>query len=184
MTNTVKLTIAAGLGALCCAIPMSPVVARGLFQLGASNWGLAGGLALVAIAAVGIVATRRKRPLAEDRTCGCGTSRPPRKTESPAIACSLSASDYGKRMRMIQQLGARSLVSSRRTPLTVHLVYRSEAESDVRAFVDAEAECCPFLTFAVSKRDDGVHVDISAPRDAAAAASDLFSQLSPEPATH
>jgi hypothetical protein len=182
MMNAIKLMAVAGLCMLCCALPISAVLASGIFQVGAANWGIAGGVGLVAAAGVGVLLAGRKRLAVPGRqSCQCASAPPSRIAEdAPPIACSLSAFGYQERVRSIRILASRSLLSARRAPLSLHLIYESGALSEVSDLIRAEQTCCSFLDFKIAEKDDGVHVTITAPVDAAAAADVLFSHFASE----
>lgn len=77
-------------------------------------------------------------------------------------------------------LASRSLLSASRTPLSLQLVYESGALGEVSNLIQAEQTCCSFLDFKIAEKDDGVHVTIIAPADAAPAAEVLFGHFAPE----
>jgi hypothetical protein len=186
MMNAIRLTAAAGLCMLCCALPVSVVLAGGIFQVGAANWGIAGGVGLLAVAAVGaLLAEWRRLTTPGLKSCQCASAADPRLgEEAPPIACTLSASGYQERVRSIRMLASRSLISARRAPLSLHLVYECDALGEVRDLVRAEQTCCSFLDFTMAEKDDGVHVTITAPVDAAPAADALFSHFAPTSLTN
>jgi hypothetical protein len=74
MMNATKLAAAGGLCMLCCALPISAVLAGGIFQVGAASWGIAGGVALLAAAAVGALLAGRRRPA--NPGCNLANARP------------------------------------------------------------------------------------------------------------
>lgn len=182
MMNTIKLTAAAGLCMLCCALPVSAILAGGIFQVGVANWGVAGGVALLAAAAVGaLLAGRRRLAIPGPASCRCASAAAPSLgVEAPPIACTLPASGYQERVKSIRLLASRSLISARRAPSSLHLVYEADALGEVRDLVRAEQACCAFLDFKILEQEDGVHVTITAPADAAQAADVLFSHFAPE----
>lgn len=181
MMNAIKLVAAGGLCMLCCALPISAVLAGGIFQVGAASWGIAGGVGLLAVAAVGVLLAGRRR-LANPgvQSCQCASPAPRFEEGAPLIACTLSATGYQERVTSIRMLASRSLISAHRTPLALHLVYEADALSEVRDLVRAEQSCCAFLDFKIVEKEDGVHVAITAPADAAQAAGVLFSHFAPE----
>ncbi|MGY4510231.1 hypothetical protein ACVIN2_003685 [Bradyrhizobium sp. USDA 3650] len=166
---------------LCCALPISAVLAGGIFQVGAASWGVAGGLGLLAAAAVGALFAGRRRLAKPDvPTCQCSSPGLRLDEVAPPIACTLSASSYHERVKSIRALASHSLISARRGPLSLHLVYAADALGEVRALVRAEQSCCAFLDILTIEKNDGVHVTITAPPDAALAAEDLFNHFAPE----
>ena len=96
-----------------------------------------------------------------------------------AIACALDSTDFKDRMASIRDLASRHLLSSRREPLKLHLSYAAAALPEVQRLVAQEADCCPFLDFAVQSGEQ-VELTITAPESAAVAADELFGHLSPE----
>jgi hypothetical protein len=96
----------------------------------------------------------------------------------PADSLHSSADDYQERLMSIRNLAQRSLLSSRRTPLTLHLVYHRTAIEE--KFVRDEQCCCAFLRFDLARKDDGVRFLIAAPKEAAQAADILFGHFAPE----
>lgn len=170
-----------GLTAAGCAVCCIGPIAGGTFSAGGLLAAMADGkLAIPAVAAAGLLGVFAffKRQPAAKVSCGCGHfgSAP----EKPPIACSLSAADYEERVKGIRELSARYLVWASRDDLTLHLIYDTAAESDVRRLVDSERACCAFLSFSVSSQSDGVHLTIVAPEDARDAADPLFDHFAPD----
>lgn len=97
-----------------------------------------------------------------------------------AIACTLESAEFQERVESIRDLARRSLRSSRRENLRLHLTYGPEARAEVEAMVASESECCAFLTFAVRSDKDGVGLTITAPIAALAAANELFAHFAPD----
>lgn len=182
MMNAMNITAAGGLCLLCCTLPVSAILAGGIFQVGAASWGMAGGVGLMAIAAIGfLLATRKQLATPGMQSCQCASVPLPRVAEeAPPIACTLSASGYQERLRAIRILASQSLISARRAPLMLHLIYESDALREIGDLVQAEQACCPFLDFEIAEKEDGVHVTIKAPTDAAPAADVLFGHFAPE----
>lgn len=182
MMNAIKLTAVAGLCMLCCALPVSAALAGGIFQVGVANWGIVGGLGLLAAAAVGALLAGRRRFATPGRTsCQCASAAAPSwGAEASPIACTLTAAGYQERVKSIRLLASRSLISARRAPLSLHLVYEADAINEVRDLVRAEQACCAFLDFKILEKEGDVHVTLMAPADAAQAADALFSHFAPE----
>jgi hypothetical protein len=97
-----------------------------------------------------------------------------------AIACSLGAGDFEVRVADIRGLAKRSLRTSRREPLRLHLTYDPEAFDEVRDLVAKESECCAFLSFDLRHDEREVTLSITAPVAATAAADELFAHFAPE----
>lgn len=108
---------------------------------------------------------------------GCATDAP---DTALAIACTLGAGDFRERVAGIRALAARSLRSSRRKSLRLELTYGPEARADVEDLVAKESECCAFLDFDLRSDAAGVHLTITAPIEALAAADELFAHFAPE----
>jgi hypothetical protein len=182
MSFAVKLLGVTALCALCCALPATLVLAAGFFEIFGMNWGLVGGIGLlIGIAALSVIAHRTRANCASS-SCRCLPSNMDRMPEplAPPIACTLSSDDYQERMMSIRNLAQRSLMSSRRTPLTLHLIYDRTAIEEVEKFVRDEQHCCAFLRFDLAQKDDGLHLLIAAPNEAAQAADILFGHFAPE----
>ncbi len=77
-------------------------------------------------------------------------------------------------------ISANSLLSARRTPLSLHLVYDRDALPAVQKLVRDEQQCCAFLDFKMSDQPDSVHLSITAPVEAAEVADALFTHFAPE----
>ena len=193
--NTTMKTAAAG-GALitacaaCCAVSIVPTIAlgTGLAAVGgaAAVWG--GVALLLAVPVVGIYYMSKRFGTAAAPAptasavlaagCGCGPSCGP--GEARIIACSLDAGDVKARTQSIRELAERSLLSARRTGLTLSLTYARDALDELRELVAKERECCPFLDFRLSDDGDGLHLWITAPPEAAEAADLLFAHFAPD----
>jgi hypothetical protein len=96
---------------------------------------------------------------------------------APPIACTLGAGDFKKRMAWIAELNEAALVEDRRQDLTLELIYRAEARTQVLRMVRGEQECCGFLTFDVRQEPDFVRVTITAPETARDDAETVFEPL-------
>ncbi|WP_439599955.1 hypothetical protein [Devosia sp.] len=97
-----------------------------------------------------------------------------------AIACTLGSADLKERVAGIRELAQRSLRSSRRTSLTLELVYERTAIDEVGELVAKESECCSFLAFDLKGVVDGVRLRITVPESEAFAADELFAHFAPE----
>src|SRR5829696_9216599 len=97
--------------------------------------------------------------------------------KSLPIACTLTPGDLQERLALIRQLTAEALVGHARNGLVLALRYAPEAIERVRAMVASEQHCCAFLTLEVEEQPDAVHVTITAPENARAAADELFEQF-------
>jgi len=95
------------------------------------------------------------------------------------IACSLSAADYGDRLAGMRALAARALTGRVPIPGGERLTFAAGegVETALRAFVAAEARCCPFLSFDVTHEDDddgALVLTVTAPDGAAPIIAELF----------
>ncbi len=84
------------------------------------------------------------------------------------VGCSLTATQMRARLAEMTALGREALVDVRREP--VHVELRFAADDGIRdrvaAIVQAEAQCCAFLTMDVHDEPDLLVLDITAPADA------------------
>lgn len=85
------------------------------------------------------------------------------------IACSLSAADAASRAARWRALAATALVAAERTEGGAVQTYRDAArvEPELAELVALEAQCCPFLDFALSRDGDRVVLRVSGPDEAA-----------------
>ena len=97
-----------------------------------------------------------------------------------AIACTLGAGDFKEHVAGIRDLAKRSLLSARRKPLQLELVYGREALNEVEGLVAKESDCCSFLDFDLQHDAAQVRLTITAPVEALAAADELFAHFAPE----
>ena len=101
-------------------------------------------------------------------------------TTALAIACTLGAGDFKACVAGIRDLARRSLRSSKRGPLRLHLTYAAEAFGEVQDLVAKESDCCAFLDFDLRRDAESVELIITAPEAARAAADELFAHFAPE----
>ncbi|MBO0865345.1 MAG: hypothetical protein J2P16_09770 [Mycobacterium sp.] len=90
----------------------------------------------------------------------------PKHTESPPVACTMTATDYEARVAWIEELNATALGDYRRDGSRIQLSYDPSAGAQVHELVRREEKCCPFLDFAIHDGDDAVILVIEAPQDA------------------
>jgi hypothetical protein len=92
------------------------------------------------------------------------------------IACSLGARDREERLRQLADLAADALV--RRAPIPggerLLFVGAPATERALRAAIDAESACCPFLTMTVARTPAGVVLDVTGPQLARPIIAELF----------
>jgi hypothetical protein len=82
------------------------------------------------------------------------------------IACTLTGASLEERAAWFGRLGEAALIDGVRHGDRLLLRFRPDAADDVRELVRAEAECCPFLDFAVEQRDGEVRLDVGGPTEA------------------
>ena len=97
--------------------------------------------------------------------------------ESAPIACTLTPGDYKARLAWIADLSRDALRSQVRRDLELELVYSADAAERVRDMVRNEQDCCAFLTFDLSQRQDEIRLTIKAPERAREVADMLFGQF-------
>jgi hypothetical protein len=90
--------------------------------------------------------------------------------EFPTLACSLSPDERAERGRELRELARRALARRERREGSVVLTYRAapEVETALRDVIRREAECCPFLDFALAPGDGELSLRVSAPAGAEA----------------
>jgi hypothetical protein len=102
--------------------------------------------------------------------------------EAAPIACTLSLEAMGPRLAEIRIMTERSVLSHRLDGSRLHLVYRPDAEEEIRRIVGLEQVCCSFLEFSLASNEREVTLTITAPSDAGDAAHWLFAQFLPDTA--
>jgi len=87
--------------------------------------------------------------------------------ETP-IACSLDGHDYELRLSAIRWIGRQAVLSAEARPDGATLSFQSSKALNERlnAFVEAESECCPFLTLELKTNQDRLVLNIAAPPEA------------------
>src|SRR5688572_801922 len=92
------------------------------------------------------------------------------------IACSLSAADFETRRRDTGALASEALRS--REPLangaSLTFAASEDTERKLRDVIAAEADCCPFLRFALDRDGDTLRLDVTGPDDAQPIIAELF----------
>lgn len=99
----------------------------------------------------------------------------------PAIACTLSATDYRVRLAEIAALTRDALRHAERRGLTLDLRYAPEAAARVRRLVEQERACCAFLQFELQEGAGEVRLLVTASPAAAEAIPDLLAELTGRP---
>jgi hypothetical protein len=85
--------------------------------------------------------------------------------ESPAIACTLDATELADRLAEFQSLFATALRSHVREPahLRLMLSVNPHGEAAVRDLFERESRCCQFFSFAFHREGDTLVVGIKVP---------------------
>jgi hypothetical protein len=79
------------------------------------------------------------------------------------IACTLTPHDMAGRAEWLRRLGARSLIAGARAGGGLRLRFEAAADAEVGRWIDAERECCAFLTFAVERNGDELWLQVGGP---------------------
>ncbi len=92
------------------------------------------------------------------------------------IACTLTPGAYRDRTDELAALAARALRSREATADGERLYFADDAETErqLRAAILAEAQCCSFLRMDLTRADDTLVLDITAPADARPVIAELF----------
>jgi len=91
--------------------------------------------------------------------------QPAPRSETP-IACSLSAGELAQRNQAGRNLAERAMVGSPVTKANgIQLRFLDTAEDEVRALIEAESKCCPFLDFQLQSGPTLV-LDVQGPDEA------------------
>jgi hypothetical protein len=95
------------------------------------------------------------------------------------IACSLSASDYAARLDEIQAIGRSGLLRVERRSNAPNLIFRADPDirSALERVIDAESECCPFLSFSMRSSGSEIVLSIEAPESADPVVRDLLDRF-------
>ena len=80
------------------------------------------------------------------------------------IACTLTPSATAERVEWLRRLGSASLLAGERHDGSLHLCFDPAAETDVRAWVRAEEECCAFLSFEFDEDGRELHLAVAGPK--------------------
>ena len=96
------------------------------------------------------------------------------------VACSLTASDYAARQDEIEAIGREGLLRVERGSTRPDLVFREDPtiRHALERVIDAEAECCPFLSFSMRSRGSELVLSIEAPESAEPVVRDLLHRFS------
>lgn len=84
-------------------------------------------------------------------------------------ACSLGPEELDDRMNDWRSLRAEALISESVRDGVLHSVYtrREDVARRLRALIEAEGRCCPFLEFELHEQADVISVEVRGPEDAA-----------------
>jgi hypothetical protein len=94
------------------------------------------------------------------------------------IACTLTPAATADRVEWLQRLGAESLIDGERTGSCLRLRFAAATEDEVRRWVRAEQECCPFLSFDLDRTGDELQLEVVGPPGAGPVLDGLLSALS------
>jgi len=97
------------------------------------------------------------------------------------VACTLNATDFAARERLMAELGRDALVGAEQTGSRAVLRFAPGAgiRDRVDRFVAGEADCCPFLTMHVAEAPDAVVLTIDAPAGAEPVLADMVASFRP-----
>jgi hypothetical protein len=92
------------------------------------------------------------------------------------IACTLTPAELRERQDQLGALAARALRSRERTAAGERLTFAGgeDVERALRAAIDAEARCCPFLRMELRRDGDVLVLDVAAPDEARPIVAELF----------
>jgi hypothetical protein len=80
------------------------------------------------------------------------------------IACTLTPSATAERVEWLRSMGAASLLAGERRDGVLHLCFDPDAETEVRAWVRAEQECCAFLSFELDRDPSELRLAVAGPK--------------------
>jgi hypothetical protein len=72
-------------------------------------------------------------------------------TETPPVACTLTAAGLAVQGERWQQLMTRALTGRTKTADGLRLSFSPEAEDELRALIAVETECCPWASWLVER---------------------------------
>lgn len=103
---------------------------------------------------------------------GMSTSHAPQ----PPIACSLPPAGYRSRIADMRDLADRALLDRADVRAGQRLTFAAGhgVEDRLREIVAAEASCCAFLTFDVTRGADALTLTVTGPEDALPIIHELF----------
>jgi len=93
------------------------------------------------------------------------------------IACTLSPDAYSSRAERIADLARRALLSRRALPgggARLSFAAAAATEAELRALIEAEARCCPFLRLELRRVEGALELDVSGPPEAEPLIAEMF----------
>ena len=92
------------------------------------------------------------------------------------IACTLTADDYASRRDDITRITRDALRSREPIDGGARLTFAAsdQTETDLRAVIAAEGDCCSFLRFELDRVADVLRLDVTGPADAQPIIAELF----------
>jgi hypothetical protein len=90
------------------------------------------------------------------------------------IACTLSAGDMTRRVASSAAITSAWMLDSEITPRGASLRFDRAAESDLRALIAAESECCAFMEFGLRPEGADLRLTVEGPDGARPIILDLF----------
>lgn len=104
-------------------------------------------------------------PVASDEEAGADSRDGPRPSQNWAPkSCTLPTTRQPMRMAEFDALFSGALQTiARPEPSRLRLVLDPDWEDPARHLAEQESQCCSFFTFAVTRHDDELHLDITVP---------------------
>jgi len=93
------------------------------------------------------------------------------------IACTLTPTAMADRGEWLRRLGRESLLDGWRSDDCLELRFRAAGEGGVREWVQAEQECCAFLSFEFDRAGHELHLRVSGPAGAEPVLDGLLAAL-------
>lgn len=90
------------------------------------------------------------------------------------MACTLTPDAHAQRRAEVGELLARALRSREAVGDGARLVFDGTVEAELRAWVAAEAECCPFLDMDLRRSGQEMVLDVSGPPEARPIVAELL----------
>ena len=101
------------------------------------------------------------------------------------LTCSLSPDGLRERKTVIAELltGGRTALTAIPDGVIARFTARPELKADLDALVELEAQCCEFLSLAVTSADDATVLEVTGPPEAQTLIAELFSDRAPRSPT-